>query len=574
MALTSALYTGLSGLDVNQTQLNVIGNNIANVNTVAFKSSRAVFTPEFYLTDQSGSAPTETSGGSNPSQRGLGASVGAIEKDFTQGSFETTGKDTDMAIDGNGFFVVNGSAGKSYTREGDFQLNAADELTTNQGQYVQGYGTDKNGNIVQGQLQNLLIPGTLTSEAKATGNAQLQGNLDSGGDAASGASILDSGTLQPIDGVPITDTTALTNVSSDGTTPMYQVGDKITVNGTKGGRSLTPLTYTVTATSTMKNLEDFFNQGLEIKPDDANPAGVPAPGATFNTTTNQLQIVGNSGTENALSLSGTAFTSTNPNMAMTFSPDAASNPTGESVYTSFQAYDSLGNPVNIDVTATLQSKTDAGTTWQFTAASPDNAAAKTFDDTGTSDASYYGAILGSGTISFDNAGQYVNSTGTTLTLDRTGTGATAQQNVTLDFSKMTSLSDTQSDLTMQSQDGHPLGQITGFAVGSDGTITGNFSNGQTRTLGQVALATFDNPAGLDDTGGNLYQPSADSGAPVITTPTSDNSGAIRSGSLEQSNVDISKEFIDMITASTGFTAASRVITTSDQLLTDLMNSQH
>src|SRR5437764_10005387 len=102
MALTSALFTGLSGLDVNQTRLNIVGNNIANVNTVAFKSSRALFKPQFYITDAGGSAPTTDFGGTNPDQRGLGASVAAIEKDFTAGAIEPTGKPTDMAIDGEG----------------------------------------------------------------------------------------------------------------------------------------------------------------------------------------------------------------------------------------------------------------------------------------------------------------------------------------------------------------------------------------------------------------------------------------------------------------------------------------
>src|SRR3982751_3685456 len=112
MALTSALYTGLSGLDVNQTRLNVVGNNIANVNTVAFKSSRALFKPQFYVTDAAGSPPSSEFGGTNPSQRGLGASVATIQKDFTTGSIESTGKPTDMAIDGEGFFIVQGTEQK------------------------------------------------------------------------------------------------------------------------------------------------------------------------------------------------------------------------------------------------------------------------------------------------------------------------------------------------------------------------------------------------------------------------------------------------------------------------------
>src|SRR5204862_1138154 len=127
MALTSTLFTGLSGLDVNQTRLNVVGNNIANVNTVAFKSSRALFKPQFYVTDGAGAPPSSDFGGSNPSQRGLGASVAAIEKDFAQGSLEPTGQPTDMAIDGDGFFILQGTE-QRFTRDGSFTLNSANQL--------------------------------------------------------------------------------------------------------------------------------------------------------------------------------------------------------------------------------------------------------------------------------------------------------------------------------------------------------------------------------------------------------------------------------------------------------------
>src|SRR3954469_13845927 len=106
MALTSTLFTGLSGLNVNQTRLNVVGNNIANVNTVGFKASRALFKPQFYVTDAAGAPPSGDFGGENPSQRGLGAVVAAVEKNFSPGAIEPTGRGTDMAIDGEGFFVV------------------------------------------------------------------------------------------------------------------------------------------------------------------------------------------------------------------------------------------------------------------------------------------------------------------------------------------------------------------------------------------------------------------------------------------------------------------------------------
>src|SRR5690349_11139159 len=154
MGLTSSLFTGLSGLDVNQTRLNVVGNNIANVNTTAFKSSRAIFKPQFYVTDEGGAAPDNTFGGTNPSQRGLGALVATVQKDFTPGAIQPTGHDTDMAIEGNGFFVVKGTE-QLYTRDGTFSLNPANQLVNVNGDFVQGYGVDNNGNITTGNLSNI-----------------------------------------------------------------------------------------------------------------------------------------------------------------------------------------------------------------------------------------------------------------------------------------------------------------------------------------------------------------------------------------------------------------------------------
>src|SRR4051812_27117269 len=180
MALTSTLYTGLSGLDVNQTRLNVVGNNIANANTVAFKGSRALFKPQFYVTDNGGTPSSAEFGGQNPSQRGLGAVVASIEKDFSAGAIESTGKSTDMAIDGDGFFVVKGKE-QAYTRDGSFTLNSNNELVTTTGDFVQGFGVDANGNVIAGALQNVKVPlGSLT-QAKATTTASFQGNLNANG---------------------------------------------------------------------------------------------------------------------------------------------------------------------------------------------------------------------------------------------------------------------------------------------------------------------------------------------------------------------------------------------------------
>lgn len=573
MALTSTLYTGLSGLDVNQTQMNVVGNNIANVNTVAFKGSRAIFAPQFYVTDAGGAAPSSTFGGSNPSQRGLGATVATIQKDFSQGTLEPTGHATDMAIDGNGMFVIQTPDGQRYTRDGSFTLNSNNQLVTSTGAFVQGFGVDTNGNVVPGKLQNVTVPLGSQTIAQATANVSMQGNLNASGQLPNGASILTSQDLTTVGGADApTGTTLLTQLASTTApgTPLMNAGDVFTMKAVKGGETMSPQTFTVTPTSTVQDLLNFYQQDIGIDttvPPSGNP-NIPNPGATIEAdpaTPNsaKLVIVGNTGNDNALSLSGGAFSNQNGISPLTFADgtNAAgikSNPSGESVHTSLLVYDSLGTPINVDVTAVLSSTSSAGDTWSFHATSADN---KT-----------NGINVGSGTLMFDNNGKLLSTTGTSILLDRSNTGAVSPLSMKLDFSGVGDLAGTTSDLVMTKQDGTAMGTLDSFSVGTNGTISGAYSNGLTRNLGQIALANFSNPQGLDDQGGNVFAAGADSGVSVISSPMAEGTGAIRAGTLELSNVDLSKEFTNMIVASTGFSASSKVISTSDQLIQDLLNS--
>lgn len=583
MALTSTLFTGLSGLNVNQTRLNVVGNNIANVNTVAFKSSRALFKPQFYVTDIAGSPPSADFGGENPSQRGLGAVVATIQKNFSPGSIEPTGKSTDLAIDGDGFFIVQGEE-QRYTRDGSFVLNSSNQMVTSSGDFVQGFGVDENANIIAGSLQNITIPlGSLTS-AKATESVKLEGNLNANGSVASGASILNSQALTIVNGLglqpPPDGSTVLTDLASTtaSSTPLFSVGQVLTLSGKKGGRDLPDLNFTIDATSTLSDLSAFFQQGLGIDstvPDDGNPL-TPPPGVAIEATgsTSVITVTGNLGLENALSLAGTALITDSGTTPLVFADgqNAAgiqSDPSGESVYTSFVIYDSLGTPVTVNLTAVLEAKADTGNTWRFYATSADDTDAGVFDPAA---ATHEGMILGTGTLTFDNEGKLLDSTGATLVVTRDDTGAATPLNVLMDFNAMTSLTSRSSELVMTEQDGSSTGTLNGYSFGANGIITGTFSNGLTRTLGQVALATFNNPEGLVDNGGGMYTAAGNSGVPVVTSPLQLGAGSLRSGALELSNVDLSAEFINLIIASTGFTAASRVITTSDQLLTELLNS--
>jgi flagellar hook protein FlgE len=274
-------------------------------------------------------------------------------------------------------------------------------------------------------------------------------------------------------------------------------------------------------------------------------------------------LTGNLGTDNSLALTGNAFTTPTGASPFTFSDGTnaagiASNPTGESVHTTFVGYDSLGTPVTVDVTAVLESKATAGNTWRFYATSGDDT------DTDT--------VLGTGTLTFDAEGALRDTTGTSISVDRTATGAKSPLTMKLDFGSLTSLSAQNSSLVMTRQDGSQIGKLTTFSIGADGKVVGSFSNGLARNLGQVAIATFANNQGLIDRGGNQYISGANSGVPIVAAPQELGAGQVRSGALEQSNVDLSKEFVNLIISSTGFSAASRVITTSDQLITELLNS--
>ena len=568
MGLSDALFTGMSGLDVNQTRLSVVGNNIANANTTAFKSSRALFAPQFYVTDADATEPTTSFGGSNPSQRGQGALVATTEKDFTPGAIQPTGKSTDMAIDGSGFFIVKGTT-QLYTRDGSFNLNSANQLVTTAGSFVQGFGVDGSGNVQTGALKNITIPLGASTIAKATQNVAMQGNLNSAGIPAAGSSILLSQDLTTVGGAAApTTATALTQVASASApaTALFAAGQTFTLAGQKGGRSLPTSVFTVQAGSTLQDLMNFYQQGLGLDTTvPANPT-LPTPGATLaagaapNST--HLVVTGNSGSQNALGLPGNSFTGPGGVAPLAFADGAnggfTSNPTGESVHTSFEAFDSLGTPVTVDVTSVLESQSSSGNTWRFYVDSGDNKVG--------------GLAVDNGTLTFDNNGKLIASTNTTVNIDRTGVGAGTPLSFKLNFGNTTQLAGQTSTLVMSSQDGSSAGTLTSFSVGTDGTITGAYSNGQTRTLGQVAVANFSNPLGLDDQGGNLFAASANSGNAQITSPTQLGTGQLRAGSLEQSNVDISKEFINMILASTGFSAASRVITTSNQLIQELLNS--
>ncbi len=404
--MMQSMQAAVSGLQMHEMAMNAIGNNIANVDTPGFKSSTVDFAELFSQTLQGATAPTATSGGIAPSQIGLGVTLGGISVDTSQGTLQVTGNNNDLAIQGAGYFVLQGGSGQQvYSRVGSFETDASGHLVQ------QGTGA-----LVLGWSAN---NGTITSTSSPP--ASLTIPLDT--------------TIQP---------TATTSITFAG------------------------------------NLDAL---------------------ATLGTTV----------------------------------------PVGETVY------DSLGNTQTIDVSFTA---TATPGTWTWGAG-----ATPTF--------------TGGGTITFTNTGAFNTVSGTTVTSAATLTDGAAQMVVNLSFAGMTDYAQS-SSAAAPDQNGSTAGGLESWTVDKAGNITGSFTNGRTELLGQVALANFANPAALTQLADGSLQVSNDSGTAQIATANTNGLGAIQAGSLEQSNVDLSNEFSNMIQIEAGYQANAKVITTANTMLQSLI----
>lgn len=433
----TALYTGVSGLRVHQSRLDVVANNIANVNTPGYRSSRMLFQDLFSQTLQGAVAPSGNFGGSNAIQIGLGVAFGSVDINHTQGTLLTTGVATDLAVQGTGFFVLSDGGSQYYTRDGSFTLNTIGQLIDpSTGMRVQGYMADENGQVGPNiPLTDIVIPVGATSIVRATTTATMIGNLNS---------------------------EAL-------------IGDTVT------------------------------------------------------------RVV--------------------------------------------RIFDSLGTPRDVSLTLTKGDVVNSGGTdysaWTWEASYTNS------DDPPLTN------VVGSGVVLFDSEGGFVDE-GTVaggvftsragapqVSIDAAALGGVVTLPVvpiefTLDYSAISELAD-ETDVTLQSQDGFPRGTLESFSIGRDGTINGVFTNGLTRTIGQVALSTFSNLGGLEREGNNLFRATLGSGEPQIGTANTGGRGLISGGVLEGSNVDLGQEFSDLILTQRGYQANARTITAADTLLQEAVN---
>lgn len=576
-----SLTSAISGLQSFQQRLDVIGNNIANVNTTAYKSSRMVFSNIFSRTVSEGTPPGDVTGGTNPFQIGLGVKIAGTQRNMTNGTISASGDNRDLAIDGNGYFLVQRGDQQFYTRAGNFRPNELNELTTINGERVMGYGVDDQFNIIPGVLRPVALPLGALTIVEPTTNVRFAGNLNANGTLPTGGSILSlSGTAtngfrtvssaSPAPTAPnlLETTTRLIDIEDPllpgSNTQSFVTGQTLRMTGaTKGTRQLPDADLTITDSTTVQDLMTFLSQAMGID----NTVGVSpdgnTPGITLDPITGKLNLVGNTGTVNDITLQSADLRlvdSSGATIRFPFISTKSATADGESVRTAFVAFDSLGTPVTVDVSMSIASRDSTGTTWRYFIESNDNAGVELQSATGV--------------LSFDNEGRLVNPAPVTVTINRQNQGSVTPLTFSIDFAdstnEVTALTDVTSEIAAIYRDGAPIGTLTSYGIGTDGTIIGVFSNGVTRTMGQIALATFTNDEGLVDMGNNLYTVGANSGAPVVSSPGTFGAGQLVQGSLELSNVDIGDEFIKLILTSTGYSANARVIRTTDELMQSLL----
>ncbi|NOX56308.1 MAG: flagellar hook-basal body complex protein [Planctomycetes bacterium] len=568
--LNGALNTSLNGLTLNETAISVLGNNIANAGTVGFKASTVLFKSQLSQTLTIGSAPTAENGGTNPQQIGLGAAVAAIRKDFSQGGITTTNNDSDLAIQGEGFFILNGPTGPRYTRNGSFTLDKENKLVNAQGLRVQGYGVDANYNIVESAtLTDLVIPIGSGIVAQRTQTVSIGGSLLSTSVAELGTqgTLFKSEALQDTTGSPITASTLLKDVRNSAGDALFTVGEVLAFTPKKGGRELDPFLLPtdngnpissgkVSNTTTVQDLLNLLQYALGIHtsgvPNDAGQ-GVP-PGVTV-TSSGEIQVLGNTGTANAIDdMDMGRLTSNSSAVDLDFG-NKLQMATGESATTDLVIYDSLGEAIDLRVTVVLEAKVPTKARYYI-------------ESVGDSRVS---TAIATGTIQFDSNGNVLESDEKqTVIMQRDDTNAFSPMSVTIDFSSLKSISPEEGSSLTSDQDGFPPGTLVSFGIDEKGIINGAFNNGENRPLGQIVLARFKNPQGLLENGEDTYVEGVSSGKAELGTPGSFSYGTILGGSIELSNADIGRSLVDLIVAATNYRGNARIISAVQQLVDELL----
>lgn len=501
MGISSSLFSGISGLSTNGNAMSVIGDNIANVNTIGFKSSRTTF--EDVL-----SQSVSTASGS--SQIGRGTALSDVDTLFQQGSFESTSNATDLAIGGNGFFMVSPKTSETsyFTRAGQFRFDSDGYFTNPAGYVAQGWQLDDQGNDT-GTLVDVRLS-DFTSAPQPTDAITAITNLNS--QAASNSNSL-FGTWNAANATPIGDAS-------------YGYQTAIRVYDSLGNSHDVTIYYDKMDAASEYNdagtTQDFANMWeyvVTVNPDEdmrANFAGQTSQGILMRGTMTYNASSGALSDQSSYVYGGAGDPDTAANwVPTTFSTDGYPQTTAQFVP---------------GVNQTLQMEfgiRNTGTTWSAGGAA----------NVGAIAAGTNGSMLATSEPQAFTSTQYASSSTTVY----------------------------------QTQDGYGTGFLENVSVGTDGVMVGHYSNGQILYLYRVGLAKFNNSQALNKVGGNLWSATRDSGDPITGHPGENGLGKIAPNSLEQSNVDIAQEFVKMITTERGFQANSRIITTTDNMLQELIN---
>ncbi len=594
-----SMYSGVAGLKTHQTKMDVIGNNIANVNTVAYKSQSVTFSELMYQTTQNASGANAQTGtaGINARQIGLGVKTGAINTAISsQGASQTTNNPFDIRITGNSFFIVSNGQDNFFTRDGSFYVDGIGNLAmTSNGYNVMGWQVDpETMNIKQDTVSPLRIMSAenMTYDPEATTKARVTGiidKLDTNLTSSAGKNM----NLMFYDKLGYS-YTAKINLKTTDTDGMYAVtidgivdSDNNPIDLTPAGDNILSTQGTFTAALQTSFLNAANAAGLPIKNDGTAIQKQLADGTTYD------YIVA----DEVVYTAGQTTTPDWDKIAAVLQKNGMDEAiTGDMLQTlRFTYTDKSGtNPQTISFTAAdvlntnKKYKMGDGTT-ELTAyqmlSDPTNGGALA-DNTSaglTTTNLYYNISTGK----FEGiGGRGADQTSITLNIAQLQSvnPATNQlesnfENITIDFSPTTMFNNSgTSTIAASSGDGNKLGagrklgQMSGVSIQDDGRIYASYDNGMSRLLGQIAVAEFANASGLEKEGDNLYKNSQNSGDfDGIGIDIKSGGGYMTTGVLEMSNVDLSAEFTDMITTQRGFQANSRIITVSDTLLEELVN---
>lgn len=562
-----SLYSGVAGLKTHQTRMDVIGNNIANVNTTAYKSSSMTFSELMSQTTQKASGANATTGvgGTNAKQIGLGVKAGAINTAITtQGSAQSTGNPFDIMITGDNFFVVNNGSENFFTRDGSFYVDGAGNLAmTSTGYNVMGWGVDKTtGNIKQDTVTALRIMSTanMTYPPEATTKANISGILDENDKdvtSANGKTV----NLNFFDARGYSYTAKFTFKQSGGDkTNEYSMELNKILDSTGKEIDISGITFGE------QNLEQTLSSKLSLntdsyKWDDATK--------TLQTTATPPDTVAELG---KIFNNGALITDKDKAEEVQKNLDAIAKAYGyEGSTDEFLKLYTTGKAGQVTVQKMLENMSQNMT--------GDDILPKTKDE----ELTMTGRKFDGAKVVFDKDSgklQSINNSTTNLstTLNFPATMGNFS-NITIDLSECTNYDNkgtstigaTSGDLDGLGT-GRRLGDMIGVSIQKDGMIYASYDNGMTKLLGQIATAAFANASGLEKEGDNLYSATLNSGEfDGIGVDITAGGGYMSTGQLEMSNVDLSSEFTEMITTQRGFQANSRIITVSDTLLEELTN---